>query len=250
MKKMIAFTLAFFIYSLFNTGFVIFAQELVAIRKKSDSPNNYTVSYAFKNSDGTLFRVIKYYLLEGVQFRIEYYSYTSPFLLNAGVEAELQMDSATVKEESRVYVEINEQTGLQAPDINDSEPHTILILRKDKDLVWSMDPSFKQYFEVPLQHDSWERAITRPLVDNMPELKKTGEMKLLNHQCNVFEIVLSDSWTTKLIAAQGLDVILKNEVWQNGKLIETMEAIELTLEKPAESLFEVPDGYQKNDSNQ
>jgi hypothetical protein len=251
MKKIIVFILTLFIYSLFDSGFVIYAQEPIKQGKTSEFPQDYTVSYAFKNSDGTLFRVIKYYLLEGMKFRSEYYSFTSPIVLSAGVEAELQMDSATVKEEPKVYVEINEQTVLQAPDIINLEPHTILILRKDKNLVWSMDPSVKQYFEVPLQQDSWERSVTRPLIDNEPDLKKTGEMKLLDYQCNVYESVMlinESNWTSIIIAAQ--DVVLKRETWRNGDLYETMEVTEFNLEKPAASLFDVPHGYQKNESNQ
>jgi hypothetical protein len=62
--------------------------------------------------------------------------------------------------------------------------------------------------------------------------------------------VKDDEWTNIFYIAQDLNVILKSELWQNGKLVQTMEATEFHLEKPADSLFEVPDGYKKNESNQ
>ena len=136
---------------------------------------------------------------------------------------------------------------------SDIEPHTIEILRKDKGLVWSLDPSFKNYIEVPLRADSWEHATTSIFVIDFSGYKKTGEVKLLVYNCDIYESVQkegNDSWTSILYAAQGLKVILKTEILQNGKLVQTMEATEFNTDKPDKSLFEIPDGYQKNDNGQ
>lgn len=219
---------------------------------RAESPQNYSISYTFKNPDGTMFRVIKYYLLDGSKFRTGYYSYTAPVEYNVSVEAESQLDSAAFKEAAGVKIVVSDNAESQAKDINNIEPHTIEILQKDKDLVWTLNPEYKIYTEVTLRQDSWERSITGLLVNSFPDLKKTGEMKLLGYPCDVYESVQKspeNTWTNILVAAQGLGVVLKTELLQNGKLVQTMEATEFSMEKPAASLFEIPDGYQKNDNN-
>jgi hypothetical protein len=220
---------------------------------RTESLQNYTLSYTYKNPDGTLFRVIKYYMLDGIKFRIEYYSLASSVNYNVSVDSELQLDGETVKKESQVNVDVNGETTLQAPDLTNIEAHTIEILQKDKELVWTMTPQFNQYSEVALRQDSWERSVNGLLVTSYPDPKKTGEINLLDYECNVYEsvqITPKSNWKNIIIAVQGLDVVLKTELWQNDKLVQTMEAMEFSREKPAASLFEIPEGYQKNDSNQ
>lgn len=219
---------------------------------RAEPPQNYTVSYAFKNPDGTLFRVIKYYLLDGLKFRTGYYSYAAPVEYNVSVEAESQLDSAAVKEGVVVKSSVTSDAGSQAADLSNIEPHTIQILRNDKKLVWTISPEFKKYSEVSLRPDSWERSVTGLLLNSYPDLKKTGEIKLLDYPCDVYENVQTDqenNWRNIVIAAHGLDVVLKTELWKNSKLVQTMEATEFSTKKPASSLFEVPGGYQKNDNN-
>jgi hypothetical protein len=62
-------------------------------------------------------------------------------------------------------------------------------------------------------------------------------------------MVNEDNWTNIAYVAQDLNVILKTELLQNGKLVQIMEATEFSMEKPAAALFEIPDGYIKNDNN-
>jgi hypothetical protein len=215
------------------------------------SPQDYTISYTFKNPDGTAFRIIKYYLLEGDKFRIEYFTIPVEYNVSASVEGELNLDSATVKEEAKVKIDVSDNAESQAKDLSNIEMTTFEILRKDKNIVWSaLSLEYKIYSESPLSQDSWERAVTKLLINSFPDLKKTGETKLLNYPCDIYENVQKvqeNTWTTIIIAAQDLDVVLKTESWRNGKLVETMEATEFSMEKPAASLFEVPDGYQKNE---
>jgi hypothetical protein len=220
---------------------------------RAESPQNYTLSYTYKNPDGTLFQVIKYYMLEGVKFRIEYYTLSSSVEYNVNVESELQLDNETVKKESQVNVDVNEETALQAPDLTNTEARMIEILQKDKELVWTMTPQFNQYSEVALRQDSWDRSVNGLLITSFPDAKKTGEIKLLDYECNVYEsiqITPKSNWKNRIIAVQELDVVLKTELWQNGKLVQTIEAMEFSREKPVESLFEVPVGYEQNVSNQ
>jgi hypothetical protein len=227
-------------------GFVLFSSLTSA-----ESPQNYTVSYIFKNSDGTPFRVIKYYLLEGVKFRVEYYSCTQPVELSVSVEAESELGSSPIKKESKVNVDINEETGLQAGPTK-TEPHTVEILRKDKNLVWSMDPFSNQYIEVPLREDSWERSLTGIVIRDFTDFTKTGETTLLKYSCSIYmsvQKVGDNKWTNTFYVVDGLNVILKSETRKNDELVQIQEAAEFSEDQPEQSFFEVPEGYQKNDNN-
>ncbi len=122
---------------------------------------------------------------------------------------------------------------------------TTNILRKDKGLVWSLDTNSKKYNEVPLKPDSWTYAIIGNLVTDFQGLQKTGETKLLNFPCDIYESE-SDGWTNIIAVERGMSIILRVENKQNGKLVQIMEATEFRPEKPAAALFEVPAGYTKS----
>lgn len=202
---------------------------------------NFMIAYTFKNPDGTVFRIIKYYL-QDQKFRTEYYS-TVTYDISGSAEG--QIKDSTISSEAKAEMKAEYSAA--------KEPHTIEILRRDKGLVLSMDPAFKNYIEVPLRQDSWDHALTNIFFESMPDLKKSGETKLLNYSCDIYESVSKvqdNSWTNIFYVAEDINIILKTELWQNGKLVQTMEATEFHLEKPDESLFEVPDGYKKNENNQ
>ena len=203
---------------------------------------NFAISYTFKNADGSVFRIIKYYLNDGLRFRSEYYS---PVKYNISARAEAQTGDSVSKVETHTELQPESSSGKL-------EPHTIEILRKDKELVWSIDPSYKQYFEVPLRQDPWERATTEIFLTDSTNIKKTGETKLLDYPCNIYENVQKvdkDTWTNIFYVTQGSNIIMKNELLQNGNLIQIMEATEFSEEQPASSLFEVPEGYKKFENN-
>ena len=126
----------------------------------------------------------------------------------------------------------------------DGVTHTIEILRKDKGLVWSMDPVNKQYREVPLRQDAWDFAIGGPFATADMMVKKTGTVKILNYNCNIYEM-LSGEWLNIFAAEPGTNALLRTELKQNGKLVQLTEATEFKTEKPAAALFEVPAGYKK-----
>ncbi len=208
-------------------------------------PQDYSIVYIFKNPDGSVYSIIKYFMRDGNKFRTEYIT-TVEYSITANTEA-----STDLSNDTRSNVSSTAQ--LDANPISNPEPHTVEILRNDKKLVWSLDPSFKNYIEVPLRQDSWEHILTNIFISDLNGLKKTGEAKLLDYACDIYESVQKvkeDSWTNIAYASQGLGIILKTELWQNGKLVQTMEATEFNMEKPASSLFEIPSTYTKNDSNQ
>lgn len=208
-------------------------------------PQDYAIVYVFKNADGTVSNMIKYYMRDSNKFRTEYII-TVEYSMTANTEAsdDLSNDTST---------NVSSTTQLNAKSISNPEPHTVEILRNDKKLVWSLNPSFKDYIEVPLRQDSWEHILTNIFISDFHDLKKTGEAKLLNYTCDIYESVQKvkeDTWTNIAYVSHDLGVILKTELWQNGKLVQIMQATEFNLEKPALSLFEIPETYTKNDSNE
>jgi hypothetical protein len=201
---------------------------------------NFTLKYVFKNPDGSGFRIIKYYFSEGRKLRAEYYS-TIQYNISSSAEAKVENDT----------VESQANADMQADSIANPEPHTIQILRKDKNLVWMLMPEFKEFFESPLKPDAWENSISGNFISDFNDLKKTGETKLLNYDCDVYESVQKyneDTWTNTFCVAKELNVVLKSEMMQNGKLVQIKEAAEFSTEPPSSSLFEIPEGYSKNEN--
>jgi hypothetical protein len=180
-------------------------------------PQDYILGYIFKNPDGSVFRCMRYYLRDGNKFRVEYLATVQYHINNTELTAE--------------YL------------TTDIEPHTIEILRKDKGLVWTLDTSFKVYSQISMRPDVWEQDTTKLFINDFSGLKKTGETKLLNYSCDIYQTA-RDGWTNILTVAQGINVVLKSELSQNGKLLQIMEAIEFRAEKPAADLFEIPAGYE------
>jgi len=208
-------------------------------------PNDYAIVYVFKNADGTVSNMIKYYMRDGNKFRTEYIT-TVEYSMTTNIEASTDLSNDTSSN-----VSSTEQ--LNAKPISNPEPHTIEILRNDKKLVWSLDPSYKNYIEVPLKQESWEHILTNIFISDFHDFKITGEAKLLNYNCDIYEsvqIVKEDTWTNIAYVYHDLGVIMKTELWQNGKLVQIMEATEFSLEKPEISLFEIPETYTKNDNNE
>ena len=208
-------------------------------------PQDYALVYVFKNPDGSVYSLIKYYIRDGNKFRTEYIT-TVEYSMTANTEASTDLGNDTSSN-------VSSTAQLDAKPISNPEPHTVEILRNDKKLVWSLDPSFKNYIEVPLRQESWEHILTNIFISDFHDLKKTGEAKLLNYTCDIYESVQKvkeDTWTNIAYVSHDLGVILKTELWQNGKLVQIMQATEFNLEKPALSLFEIPETYTKNDSNE
>ncbi len=124
--------------------------------------------------------------------------------------------------------------------------NTIKIMRKDKGLVWLLDPGFKTYTETALAQGPWERAINEYYITDFNEFKKTGETKLLGYSCDMYETE-GDGWSNIIVVAQDINVILKTESIENGKIVQIMEATEFRQEKPAAALFEIPAGYKRSE---
>ena len=208
-------------------------------------PQDYAIVYVFKNADGSVSNMIKYYMRDGNKFRTEYIT-TIEYSMTANTEASTDLSNDT-------STNVSTTTQLNAKPISNPEPHTVEILRNDKKLVWSLDPSFKDYREVPLRQESWDHILTNIFISDFHDFNKIGDAKLLNYTCDIYKNVQNvkeDAWTNIAYVSHDLGVILKTELWQNGKLVQTMEATEFNLEKPALSLFEIPITYTKYDNNE
>ena len=208
-------------------------------------PQDYAIVYVIKNADGTVSSMIKYYMCDGNKFRTEYIT-TVEYSMTSNTEVSTDLTSDTC-------ANVNSTTQLDAKSISNPEPHTIEILRNDKKLVWSLDPSYKNYIEVPLKQESWEHILTNIFISDFHDFKITGEAKLLNYNCDIYERVQKvkeDTWTNIAYVSRDQGAILKTELWQNGKLVQIMEATEFNLEKPEKSLFEIPGTYTKYESNE
>ena len=208
-------------------------------------PQDYAIVYVFKNADGSVTNMIKYFMRDGNKFRTEYIS-TIEYDITANTESSTDLSNDSINN-------INSTAQLSANPISIPEPHTIEILRNDKKLVWSLDPSFKDYREVPLRQESWEHILTNIFISDFHDFKKTGETTLLNYSCDIYENiqkVKEDNWKNIAYVSHDLGVIMKTELWQNGKLIQIMAATEFNMDKPALSLFEIPVTYIKYESNE
>jgi hypothetical protein len=127
----------------------------------------------------------------------------------------------------------------------DGVAFTIEILRKDKRLVWSMDPTLKTYFEVPLRQDAWEKAVTGISGAEPPKLGKTGTTKFLNYACDIYEVE-AEGWTSIFYLEPSMNLILRSETKLKGETFQIREATAFSPEKPAAALFEIPNGYTKS----
>ncbi len=207
--------------------------------------NNLTISYVFKNADGSVFRIVKYYMADGNKFRTDYISTVES---NISVSAEGSADLGK-KENSGKNVKTTVRTDIEKSA--NLEPHTIEILRMDKKLVWLIDPSAKQYSEVALRPDSWDNVLARIFAGDTKDFTKIGKTKILNIDCGIYQSVqkVNDvSWGNKMFVDEH-GIILRTELLQNGKLVQISEAVKIDKEKPAGSLFEIPKGFKKNENN-
>jgi len=224
---------------------LIFGLMISSALALDDPPQDYAIVYAFKNADGAVSNMIKYYMRDGNKFRTEYIT-TIEYNMTANTEASTDLSSDT-------STNVSSTAQLNAKSISNPEPHTVEMLRNYKTLVWSLDPPYKNYREVPLRQESWEHILTNIFISDFQDFKKNGEATLLNYSCNIYESVQKvkeDTWTNIAYVSRDQGAILKTELWQNGKLVQTMEATEFNLEKPAKSLFEIPGAYTKYESNE
>jgi hypothetical protein len=163
-------------------------------------PQNYTLTYAFKDQDQKVVMMVKCYLLDSTKLRVDSFV--------------------------------------------DNVVTTIVIYRKDKGQVWTFYPNIKQYTEIPMEQTLWDQAIKGTSNIPLDSSLKTGETKLLNYNCDIYEMK-KDGKTDISFIVKGMNVILKSQSIENDKILMTAEATEFHLGNPAALLFEILAGYKK-----
>jgi hypothetical protein len=120
------------------------------------------------------------------------------------------------------------------------------IFLKDKGLVWTLYSFSQQYQEQPLDQDVWDIVTGGFAFEwDWDQCQKTGETKLLNYPCDIYQMQKNATITTAYIA-QGMNIVLKAESRENDKIVLKMEATDFRPEKTAASFFEIPAGYTKS----
>lgn len=163
-------------------------------------PQNYTLTYVFKDQDQKPVMMVKCYMLDDTKLRVDSF-----------------VDNAVT---------------------------TVAIYRKDKGLIWTFYPNIKQYTEIPMEQALWDQAMKGTADIPLDSSQRTGETKFLNYNCDVYEMK-KDGKTDTCFIVQGMNIILKSESMENGKIEMTAEAIDFHLGNPIASLFEILAGYKK-----
>jgi hypothetical protein len=190
--------------------FIILAILSLSFVAAAAMPKDYHVRYEFKNPDGSIFRIVDYYMRDGVKFR---YIYSNT-------------DGSTYFNE---------------------------VYRKDKMLIWSLEPDFKQYIEVKLKPEDWLHVMNNVTMSpaDLAQAKKNGQAKLLGYNCDIYEteVNIGQIYQNTVYQAQDTQIILKAEMKKDGKQVQLMTATKFELVKPDAALFEVPAGFAKGTPN-
>lgn len=124
--------------------------------------------------------------------------------------------------------------------------NAVTIYRKDKGLVYGIEPETRTYTQSKLKDGDWDRARFPVFPEPGHTLVRTGETTLLQTPCETFTSELR-TFTMAFVLAKGSGVILKSELVQKGKVMQTDEATAFSLAKPAPALFEIPAGYKRRE---
>jgi hypothetical protein len=123
---------------------------------------------------------------------------------------------------------------------------SIMILRMDKKVAWTLMPDSKQYMEMAIPFDP-----NHPAEDNKDfEYEKTviGNETVNGFECQVVQYTYKNKkygiLTQWLSSQLGYAVKYQNKN-SNGKVQMTMEYTNIKTGKQDDALFEVPEGYAK-----
>lgn len=114
-----------------------------------------------------------------------------------------------------------------------------VITRLDKNVSWMLIDEQKMYMEQQIDPQAVKQYRCDP-----EKAKKTGTEKVLNYNCDIFEYV-DGKQTCKYWMVPNVMAIARTLILENGTEKFRMEATEINLRKQADSLFEIPSGYQK-----
>lgn len=118
-----------------------------------------------------------------------------------------------------------------------------IIVRIDKDITWFLMEEQKMYIEQKVDPEMVKQYV-KQFEGNEDKLTKVGSDKLLGYDCDIYEYT-EGKYTYKYWLVRNKNAVLKSILFEDGKEKLRIEAKEINFRKQADSLFEIPDGYQK-----
>ncbi len=159
-----------------------------------------------------------------------------------------------------------------------STPASVMIYRGDKNVVWMLDEESKSYFEI--RQDDKPKQVYSPSGKNNkgPAVRKTGKRKqVAGFACDQIIIkddnVMTELWATKalgnlfgtiskILGGEGINQGWENKVMRmgyypliastkvEGKVMESQEATNIEKRSLTQELFELPEGFKKQSSDE
>lgn len=120
------------------------------------------------------------------------------------------------------------------------------IMRMDKKVMWMLMPDQKMYMEMPLTSNNEKLPGTEENIDTKADKKELGRETVNGYDCKKTQYIFHDKsqGTMTQWISEKLDFPVKAEMdGPNGRT--TIDYKNIKEEKLADSLFEVPSGYQK-----
>lgn len=114
-----------------------------------------------------------------------------------------------------------------------------MITRLDKSVTWLLMDAQKMYMEQKFDQQTWKQYQC-----DQQKAKKIGSEKVLGYKCDIYETTEGNAKYTYWMIPKAF-ALTRSVMTENGKEKFRMEATAVHLVKQADSLFEVPAGYQK-----
>ncbi|HOJ76868.1 MAG TPA: DUF4412 domain-containing protein [Bacillota bacterium] len=118
-----------------------------------------------------------------------------------------------------------------------------MIVRVDKNVTWILMDEQKMYMEQKVDPEM-VKQYAKQFEGYETKLTKIGSEKLLGYDCDIYENVEGKN-KYKYWLVKNKNAVLRSILFENGKEKLRIEAKEINFRKQADSLFEIPDGYQK-----
>ena len=166
----------------------------------------------------------------------------SGMALAAEFSADLIIDNPQGKVTGKVYVKADKiRQEILKQDINQ-----VIILRLDKGITWSLMPENKMYMEIPgIGKEATDPEIEKKIKD-MAEKKSLGKEKIGGYVCEKYQYIYHDKSLGVLTQwfSKRLNYPIKTE-YKAASYHMLTEYKNIKEGKIADSLFEIPSGYQK-----
>lgn len=123
---------------------------------------------------------------------------------------------------------------------------TSMITRMDKNVTWNVQHDAGMYFEMPIPPESAQTLQPEEELEKIAVKKKIGSETINGYACDKYEIIYHDKSVGKMTQwfARKLNFPIKI-IYQGPQGVMSTEYYNIQSGKVKESLFEVPQGFQK-----